>query len=160
MAGKVFQRSLNIYLVVLLLAAASMQSPQAQTCTPPPSPNSSYSVDPENLTAGSYAANSLSPDFTNPAGQIFSQSYWTTSAKKYMAANNFANFSVRGNYCSRDMEATTWTRNGYIFLRLTPEGKAIYAALNGEASGNAVEIGIATGCTDGSYDPPRTYPLW
>jgi hypothetical protein len=122
-------------------------------------------IDVTALTAGSQTANSINPScFNNPADTVFANTNFTPLSTKYLAASSNVNYVVdstpEGNM--RDVELTTWVRDGYVFLRLDGNGNAVYFSHNGDGSaGNGVlNIGIVTGVSQLSYPSGTYYPLY
>jgi hypothetical protein len=139
--------------------------PAGPISTPSPSttPPSTVSVNVASLPLGTVAANSLSPTcFTNPTGTVFANSNWTSASTQYLAAPSAQQFIIRTlAACStRDVEVTTWTRNGYVYARLDSTGKAIYFLHNGETANGSLEIGIVTGLDETAYPGGTYYPLY
>src|SRR5262249_49083696 len=61
---------------------------------------------------------------------------------------------------TRDVEVTTWARQGYAYVRLDSTGKAIYFFHNGETTNGYLEIGIVTGLDATAYPGGTYYPLY
>lgn len=119
-------------------------------------------IDVSSLTTGAQTANSINPScFNNAADTVSANTFWTPLSAKYLEATSIANFVVdstpEGNM--RDVELTTWTRDGRVFLRLAG-GNAIYFWHNGETVSGSLEIGIATGVDQSSYPSGTSYPLY
>jgi hypothetical protein len=116
------------------------------------------------LSPGPYAADSLSPHFSNPRGYVSSNSYWTPAPQDYFSAADYTRFSLQSRYCSRDMEVDTWARNGIVFLRTTADGRAIYFFHNGDATPDGhIEIGLVTSLVEGAgyrYAGGNFYPIY
>jgi hypothetical protein len=130
---------------------------------PAPTPASMVTIDVANLPLGTVAANSLAPIcFTNPTDTVFANTYWTPASTKYLAAPSSQQFIIRSQpTCSmRDVEVTTWTRQGYVYVRLDSTGKAIYFLHIGETTNGYLEIGIVTGLNETAYEVGTYYPLY
>jgi hypothetical protein len=135
------------------LASRPSLAPGIDCATGQVAPKSEYSVDVSPLPLGAYAASSLSADFTNAAGSVTPNTYWTASSTKYLIPTNGAQFILASNYCSRDMEVETWTHRGRVYLRLTPAGMGIFFDLNDDTPNGTLIIGIATSTTEAKYAP-------
>lgn len=109
-----------------------------------PAAASEYTVAVGNRSVGAIGANTLSPHALNAGGRIIQNRYWTAAQTLYFSAEH-TSFSIRSLYCSRDMEVSTWSRNGIVFLRVNEDGKGFFFLHNGEHKGGTLEIGIATG---------------
>ncbi|MBI5003808.1 peptidoglycan-binding protein [Candidatus Kaiserbacteria bacterium] len=140
------------------LASAATLQPGVDCATGAAAPQAEYSLNVSALPLGAYAANTLSPDFTNAAGSVLANSFWTASSTKYAVSANTAQSILASKYCSRDMEVETWMRKGYVFLRLTPEGKAIY--FNIDYDNSYLAVGIATSTNETAYYPGATRTLY
>ncbi len=115
------------------------------------------------LATGSFSANSINPScFTNPAATVSANTFWTPLSTKYLEANSQNNYVVNsspeGNM--RDVELTTWTRQGYVYLKLDVNGKAVYFFHNGNTANGTLEIGIVTGLNQSSYPGGTYYKLY
>src|SRR5579862_6899424 len=111
------------------------------------------------LPSGAVSANSLSPTcFSNPAGTVFANSNWTALSTQYLASNDNAQFVIKSKAAcaARDINVTTWVRDGYVYLRVDGSGNAIYFDHNGETTNGTLVVGIVTGLDESSY-PGGTY---
>ncbi|MBI5003688.1 Ig-like domain-containing protein [Candidatus Kaiserbacteria bacterium] len=140
-----------VYLPQLALAATL--SPGADCVTGQTAPKSEYSINVPSLPLGGYAANSLSTDFTNAAGSVGANTYWTASSTKYLVPTNQAQFVLASKYCSRDEEVETWIRAGRVYLRLTPDGRGVFFDINPNTTNGTLIVGIATSTTETQYYP-------
>ncbi len=114
------------------------------------------------LTLGAQSINGILPaGFNNPACTVFQNTSWTPLSTKYLRANSAAQYVVEStpDGSHRDVELTTWTRVGYVFVRLS-SGMAIYFYHSGDTSTGTLEIGIVTGLSEASYPGGTLYPLY
>jgi hypothetical protein len=130
---------------------------------PASTPASMVTIDVANLPLGTVAANSLAPIcFTNPTDTVFAHTYWTPASTKYLRAPSAQQLVIKSlPACNtRDVELTTWTRQGYVYVRLDSTGKAIYFLHQGETTNGYLEIGIVTGLDETAYPGGTYYPLY
>jgi hypothetical protein len=146
--------------------AGNTAPPVAPTSTSQPTPPPTLTlvtVDIASLPLGTVAANSLSPTcFTNPVDTVFANTYWTPARTQYLIASAIRQFIVQSQPAcnTRDVELTTWARQGYAYVRLDSTGKAIYFFHNGETTNGYLEIGIVTGLDATAYPGGTYYPLY
>lgn len=110
------------------------------------------------------SVNSLAPQcLANPADTTASNTSWTAASTKYVSApatNQFILNTLSSGY-ARDAEISTWTRQGYVYLRYDAAGDAIYFFHNGDQTNGYLEIGIVKGLSQtGSYPVGTYYPLY
>lgn len=93
----------------------------------------------------SIAANNWT-GFTGPAGSVFQSTNWTTPSTNinYLQANDYHVFVAQTTATPRDVEVTTYVRNGTIFLRLF-NGTAIFCTHNGDAGTGEFKFGVVVG---------------
>jgi hypothetical protein len=145
---------------------AQAQAIRTPTSTSPSTPLPTLApvtIDVASLPLGTVAANSLSPTcFTNPVDTVFAHTYWTPASTQYLRASAIQQFIVQSlPACNtRDVELTTWARQGYAYVRLDSTGKAIYFFHNGETTNGSLEIGIVTGLDATAYPGGTYYPLY
>src|SRR5580704_4425098 len=126
-------------------------------------PSSSASIAIGSLTNGTQTVNGLSPTcFSNPADTVAANTTWTTASTKYLTAPTAAQFVIQslGTCNARDVEVTTWTRQGYVYVRLDGQGNAIYFLHDGTTTNGTLEIGIVAGLNQSSYASGIRYPLY
>ena len=114
-----------------------------------PSFETDLSIPVSSLATGAVSASTF-PGLSNPAAVVFSSSYWTAGRPiKYIAASDYR-YPIATSIIatSRDMEVTTWSRNGVVLLRLNG-GTAIYFEHNGETVNGSLTIGVVTGFVPG-----------
>ena len=147
------------------LHALPAQAQAMRTFVPgtPPLTLAPVTIDVASLPLGTVAGNILSPTcFTNPVDTVFANSYWTPASTQYLRASAIQQFIVQSlPACNtRDVELTTWARQGYAYVRLDSTGKAIYFFHNGETTNGYLEIGIVTGLDATAYPGGTYYPLY
>lgn len=132
------------------IAALYLASPASVMAQPPDCAaeqlryNVAYGIDVDNHPAQPVLRNTLSPHFFNADGSVSPLDNLASGIVNYFSSGNSNELALRSRYCSRDMVARTWSRNGIVFLRMTSEGKALYFMHNGELRHGFVEIGIVT----------------
>jgi hypothetical protein len=116
-----------------------------------PSISTDRAVDVAGTSTGAILAGTVFTGFTNPAGSVFDVTNWTTGAvaKRNVKATATANAVLTSDDSGRDVEVTTWTRQGTVFLRVA-DGRAIYFNLNLQTSNGTLIVGVCTGLTFGS----------
>lgn len=115
------------------------------------------------LSPGTQTVNGLAPScFTNPADVVSANTTWTPLSTQYLAAPTNQQYVVLSiSACNaRDTELTTWTRQGYVYLRLDDLGNAVYFLHNGNSTNGTLEIGIVTGLNESSYPGGTYFPLY
>ena len=126
-----------------------------------PQINTARFIDIANAATGAVAAGAAYAGFTNPACTVFTDSNWTspTTSLKYIkpTADDAKNYVVLSDDIGRDVEVTTFIRNGAVFLRVA-NGKAIYFRINQQT--NTFSIGIATSLTFGTTALPNNYTAY
>src|SRR5262245_14120791 len=140
----------------------ALESPAIYACqTGAASSAAKISFDPETFTTGQPLASNSLTDWLNAAGEIASNSHWTANPASYFQAGDSKDFLLLSKTCSRDMEITTWTRNGYTILRYdAATGAGIYFTLNLEAARGQLEVGIVTGAGSDSYRQGTYYQIY
>lgn len=140
----------------LVFGSLAVPSPTAG-----PVSETDLSIPVSSQSVGAISANAFS-GLISPTGSVSTNSSWTASSTKYIAASDYRNLIAKtSNAASRDMEVDTWARDGIVFFRLTLAGKAIYFYHNGETSNGTLEIGIVTGFTEGvGYKGAGFTPLY
>lgn len=114
-----------------------------------------------NLTAGTQPVNGLqSHCYTNPADTVAANTNWTTASTKYLSAPAQGNYVATFLPFNRDVEVTTWTRLGIVYLRLDSSGNAIYFSLSGNSTNGTLEIGIVTGENGTTYQSGTYYAMY
>jgi hypothetical protein len=103
-------------------------------------------------------AASLGPDFDNPGQTITNLgNNWGRGSVKYLMSNTATEWTVQTTADYRDVEVTTWGRQGQIYFRMTDEGQALYfywSDITGDVGLHAQD-GIDTGILDAqpTYNP-------
>lgn len=91
----------------------------------------------------SIAANNWT-GFSSQTGSVFQQTNWGVTNGLYLQGNDATLPVAITTATPRDVEVTTFVRNGTIFLRVS-NGTAVYCQHNGETTNGTFNMGIVTG---------------
>ena len=118
-----------------------------------PAFSAEITVDPEKFAANqTFARDSLSPDWFNGPNHILQRDSWTTNKMNYLVADDSKNFILKSRASARDMEVDTWTRNGYVYLRMSEDGTAIFFRFIHDVDRGWLHVGIITGVGEDLYE--------
>lgn len=97
------------------------------------------------MNLGAYSANTFT-GFSNPAGSVTSNTFWTSTSQKYAVPNDATLFDWTTIATSRDFEVTTYARFFGIFGRFDGvKNQSVYFLINEEGGlASSLEVGIAT----------------
>lgn len=93
-------------------------------------PVGSVSIPVSSQVNGAISANNWT-GFTSPAGTVFTASTWGAANTKYLESNDFHTMVATTTAIARDVEVTTYVRDGTVFLRQS-NGTAIYCRHNAD----------------------------
>jgi hypothetical protein len=121
--------------------------------------NTDRAADITGTSSGAISAGTQYTGFTNPAATIFTSTSWTSpsTSKKYIRPTTAADAALTSDDSGRDVEVTTWTRIGTVFLRIQG-GTAYYFKVNlDQGAGGRLVVGYCTNLTFGSLAYENNY---